>query len=192
MSTGENRREAFRVEDLIGLEVRALAADELEEVHASFEANRLKHGLRNHIGHHRDSQRALLKKIGARNRDIATYLSHLEDQLSRLADQISLSSSGYDREDEAPSPVSLSATGLGFDTGITLNQGEFVELVMRLMPGSQVVYVIAEVVRISENADGLYRASVRFERLHMEDEDVLTRHIVKVQQRELQSRRQAS
>lgn len=195
MSAGTNRREGFRMDDVLRLRVVIPDPQDEHGILADFDAYRLTTCLQSHLRNQSEFRAPILQGIRKRDADVADYLQHLELQIVQLAAQLS-SDSGPGFDDTHPElAVNLSSTGLRFPSAMDIEQGQTLELDIMLRSGTHLV-ALAEVLRVDDaGADstdtGLARiVSTRFTRIHADDAEVITRHLARLQQLELQARRE--
>lgn len=189
MTTNRNQRKAFRVDDSIGLVERSPDKEALDAITSDFNLHRLKYSLNTPIGHYQEAQLPALAQIAKRYPEIARYLSHLEEQLGRMAQQVG-DKSLHAKLQAGMRRVNISAVGMRYPTQLTLEADQCVELIMQLLPRGEIVVSIARVVRTEREIDTDKNiVSVLFERLHDDDRELLIRHAVRVQRAELQNRR---
>ncbi|MEE9320403.1 MAG: PilZ domain-containing protein [Granulosicoccus sp.] len=189
MSSSDNRRSAFRVNDQVSLAVRPLELNELPIIEAGFDAYRLHYCITSHLDHQRKQQLPLMRRVESNDPDIAKYLMHLENQIQRLADQVTREDSDNGGDNAILVEVDLSASGMRFRSSRNFQPEQHLELVLRLMPAVTTVLTVARVVRSRPiEVGGGYMVSVEFEILHEEDREALIQHVIGVQNTELQKR----
>lgn len=188
MSDSDNRREFFRVNDYVKMRINTPDEASLQETFENFDEFRLRYCLKTHIHYQREMRYPTLKLIRNRQPEVASYIEHLEAQIEMLAAHM-IKDTDFTASDPMI-PVNLSAEGVRFDSSLHFQPGQMLEIGMMLFPGETVILVIAEVVRTSSCSSAQSTTvSLAFRTIHEEDREALIRHIVKVQQSELQKRR---
>ncbi|MFK7890276.1 MAG: PilZ domain-containing protein [Granulosicoccus sp.] len=192
MDTPLNRRKSFRVNDALKLELRRLDAETLDEIVANFDIHRNKYCMKSHAKSQMDLNQPRLLQIRKRQPEIAQYLEYLELKVIELSEELekigrakrSGESVGIESEGD------ISAVGIRFRTTVDLAAGQHVELGIVLSTSEIHVMLVGEVVRVDpdDNINGSW-ISVRYKNIHNEDKEAIVRHLVKLQQLQLQTSR---
>lgn len=203
MSETANRREGFRMDDVLKLRVSIPDIADADGILTDFEDYRLRTCLQSHLRNQTENRLPKLQGIRKRDPEIASYLEHLETQIIQLAAQISRDSGQSFNETHPETRVNLSANGLRFPTTETFEAGQQLELDIMLSSGAHMV-VLAEVLRVEAlptREEGgtsavagqrLNQVSTCFSKIHADDIEVIIRHLARLQQRLLQARREES
>lgn len=192
MSDSENRRESFRIDDEMKLHVNPLDPTRLDAILEDFEAFRLQFCLKSHFLVQKEIRLPNLLLIRKRDPDIAQYLEHLENQMLLLAERMNGGAENSVAATQAPAIVNLSSNGLRFHTAEPLALGQVVELGMLLSTSGTQIIMLATVVRLedgTEEHEGLVKVSLNFSHINADDTEAIIRHMVKLQQIQLQERR---
>ncbi|MCU1724903.1 MULTISPECIES: PilZ domain-containing protein [unclassified Pseudomonas] len=180
----EDRREYYRIEDRIALEITPLSAAEalgtdllqddsplfnlLSELHLSeFESQHL------------------LRQLSEKDRTLAAFLKAQNKRIDLLSAVVAQTLIG---EIGAPQPVILSEGGVEFTHASAFTPGSRVALKMVLMPRASGLLLRAKVTHCDKKADGHYEIGTEFVDISDAQRQLLARYIL---QRQAQQRRQA-
>ncbi|WP_110972662.1 PilZ domain-containing protein [Pseudomonas huaxiensis] len=180
----EDRREYYRIEDRIALEITPLSAAEalgtdllqddsplfnlLSELHLSeFESQHL------------------LRQLSEKDRTLAAFLKAQNKRIDLLSAVVAQTLIG---EIGAPQPVILSEGGIEFTHANAFTPGSRVALKMVLMPRASGLLLRAKVTHCDKKADGPYEIGTEFVDISDAQRQLLARYIL---QRQAQQRRQA-
>lgn len=195
MSSSENRRQSFRLDDMMKLHVKVPDKSALDHILADFDGFRMRYCLKSHLRNQTEVRQPKLLLIRKRDPEIAQYLEHLEAQIAQLADRLSDDSDMEFDHQKLETSVNLSATGLRFSTELQVSVDQQVELGMLLSTSGTQLVAIAEIVRVeplkSRKKDDppRFQVSSRFTHIHADDTEAIIRHMAKLQQLQLQARR---
>jgi hypothetical protein len=196
MSTSDNKRGSFRLDDMMKLHVKMLEPAALAAILSDFDAYRMRYCLKSHLRNQTEIRQPKLQLIRKRDAEVAQYLEHLEAQIAQLAARLSDDSDMEFDARKLESPVNISATGLRFIADIEASVGQQLELGMLLSTSGTQLVVIGEVVRVealkrhSKSEDTpQWQVSTQFVRIHPDDTEAIIRHMAKLQQLQLQARR---
>ncbi len=177
--TSQNQRSYYRVNDKVALRARKIEPGSVS-VSDLFERRIRETGLTNQFIHERAKKRPTLLSVERRYPDVAAYIEYLEDKIQTLA--------GYVSSDESPLPmtpdhdVSLSASGLSFNSASGFEVGDQIEIMMRLFPSRMVVYLIGVVTRREPVAGNrLWEVGVKYTHIHEDDREQLFHQVNHVQ-----------
>lgn len=184
----KNKRESFRVDDHIHLSAILRSDEEIAEIERNFKAYRMQACLNTHFSHQKETKVPTLKVIAGKDPELGTYLEFLESQIQQLAQLVSSTETSQKQVRRETVLVNLSADGMMFGWNEPIELGQHLELVLWLLPNELTVLALAEVIRIEEE-EGETKVSVRFDTIHDEDREAIVRHVVRVQQKQLQTRR---
>lgn len=177
----ENRREYYRIEDSIALEI--LPPDELHG--PSTDAS---NGLFQLLGelHQLDFEaQHLLRQIAEGNRTLANYLKVQNRRIDLLGQALA---HGLFSTLGEPRPVVLSEGGISFEHDQPLAENSQHRLKLVLMPQALGLLLEARVASCQPLAAGRYAIALSFEALSDSQRQLLARHIL---QRQAAERRQA-
>jgi hypothetical protein len=124
--------------------------------------------------------------------DIAIYLENLEQQISVIAQRMDEVSNSSLEGHEFSGQINISATGVRFSTTQLLELNQTLEIGIMLGLSKTQVVVLGKVNRIEEQSDSKRTVSVQYTHIHPEDEETVIHHLARLQQLELQSRRDAN
>ncbi|HEF4758118.1 TPA: PilZ domain-containing protein [Pseudomonas putida] len=175
----EDRREYYRIEDTIALEIRPLSASEAAGQEVLQDASPLFNALSElHLSEF-ESQH-LLRQITERDRTLSAFLKSQNKRIDLLSQVIALTVLGQIGE---PQPVIISEGGIEFQhpTPIAPNARLSVKLV--LMPQALGLLLRARVTHCDRKDDG-YDVGTEFEHLTDAQRQLLARHILQKQAQE--------
>lgn len=181
--TPQDRREYFRIEDHIGLELRRVDSDDgadpfidspLEELKAEF--RRLDQDVKTH-----------LTTLAERDRQLAGLIKSLNSKLDTLERIITFEQNPLQPEDWQD--VSLSEGSLCFVTPTPVwHPGDRLALRMTLPPELYQPRAMAEVFETDTNDQGQTRVCTVFTRISDSDRQQIARHVMRWQVRQRQNR----
>lgn len=196
MAENENRREGFRMDDLLKLHVNTVDPEDPDGVYANFDAYRMRVCLRSHLRNQTEDRLPKLLSIRKRDSEVADYLEHLEAQITQLAARMSTSSDLEFDDTQQETAVNMSATGLRFSSDmVDLAPGQLLELGMLLSTSGTEIVALAEVLRVEPAAEvsgddsPKVLVSTHFATIHPDDREAIIRHMAKLQMLQLQARR---
>ncbi|MGQ7848492.1 PilZ domain-containing protein [Granulosicoccus sp. 3-233] len=197
MAGDENRREGFRMDDLLKLQVKTVDKEDPEGIVADFDSYRIRTCLQSHLRNQKENRLSTLQSIRKRDSEIADYLEHLESQIAQLAARLSDDDDMELGDMQQETQVNMSASGLRFTTDLPdLVQGQLLELGMLLSTSGTEVVAVAEILRVEpaheespEEAGAALQISTRFTQIHPDDVEAIIRHMTKLQLVQLQARR---
>lgn len=190
----EDRRQFFRVDDTVRLDIRPLDRAELADRLADLE-----HGVPGNFSVMSSLESvtaqmaANLRRIEARDPDMATYLRALDQKLEILGRAfLAKESELLSRQAQ---PVNLSAGGVSLHVQEPIAVGQAVEIRMLLFPSFAGLLSYGEVVGcdpLPAGEGGTYTHQLRVEFTHMREQDreALIRHVLRRQGWELRARRE--
>ena len=192
MDSNVNRREYYRIDDRIALQMKPLehGARFIEE--DVFEQRRRELGLANHFAANQEKHRAEKKRIEQKHPEIAAYLSYLEEEIQVLATRIA--SSDACLPSVPTHDVNICAEGIRLELPGALPEGQSYAMCMLLFPSNTAVFTVGEVVRSIEITEGdelqigHHTVAIRFTQLDDEDKEALVKHVHQKQLLQLQER----
>ena len=175
----EDRREYYRIEDSIALEIRPLSALEAAGQEVLQDASPLFNVLSElHLSEF-ESQH-LLRQINERDRAIAAFLKSQNKRIDLLSQVIALTALGQIGE---PQPVIISEGGIDFQNPIPIATGAHLSVKMVLMPQAHGLLLRARVTHCDRKGDG-YDIGTEFEHLTDAQRQLLARYILQKQAQE--------
>ncbi|WP_137807656.1 PilZ domain-containing protein [Pseudomonas sp. G(2018)] len=179
----EDRREYYRIEDTIALEIRPLSALEAAGQEVLQDASPLFNVLSElHLSEF-ESQH-LLRQISERDRTLSAFLKSQNKRIDLLSQVIALTVLGQIGE---PQPVIISEGGIEFQHPTPIAAGARLSVKLVLMPQALGLLLRARVTHCDRKGDG-YDVGTEFEHLTDAQRQLLARHIL---QKQAQDRRQA-
>ena len=180
----EDRREYYRIEDRIALEISPLSAADALGTDLLQDDSHL-FNLLSELHLSEFESQHLLRQLSEKDRTLAAFLKAQNkriDLLSAVIAQILIGEIG------APQPVILSEGGVEFDNPEAYEPGARVAVKMVLMPRASGLLLRAKVIHCKKKADGQYEIGTEFVDMSDAQRQLLARHIL---QRQQQQRRQA-
>ncbi|TFH78836.1 MULTISPECIES: PilZ domain-containing protein [Pseudomonas] len=175
----EDRREYYRIEDSIALEIRPLSAAEAAGQEVLQDASPLFNVLSElHLSEF-ESQH-LLRQINERDRAIAAFLKSQNKRIDLLSQVIALTALGQIGE---PQPVIISEGGVDFQYPTPIAAGSRLSVKMVLMPQAHGLLLRARVTHCDRKGDG-YDIGTEFEYLTDAQRQLLARYILQKQAQE--------
>jgi hypothetical protein len=178
----EERREYYRIDDRIALEIHVLTDSEANETGLLQDASPL-FNLLSELHLSEFESQHLLRQVSEADRTLANFLKAQNkriDLLSQVVAQTLLNRIGE------PQPVILSEGGITFTQAEALQPGTPLSIKMALMPQALGLLLRAQVVHCSDqaNADGLFEIGTEFVALADAQRQLLARYILQRQQQE--------
>ncbi|MDL5599290.1 PilZ domain-containing protein [Bacillus subtilis] len=175
----EDRREYYRIEDSIALEIRPLSAAEAAGQEVLQDASPLFNVLSElHLSEF-ESQH-LLRQINERDRAIAAFLKSQNKRIDLLSQVIALTALGQIGE---PQPVIISEGGVDFQNPTPIAAGSRLSVKMVLMPQAHGLLLRARVTHCDRKGEG-YDIGTEFEHLTDAQRQLLARYILQKQAQE--------
>ncbi|MDF9777913.1 PilZ domain-containing protein [Pseudomonas baetica] len=179
----EDRREYYRIEDTIALEIRPLTATEATGQEVLQDASPL-FNLLSELHLSEFESQHLLRQISERDRNITAFLKSQNKRIDLLSQVIAITALGQIGE---PRPVNISEGGIGFHHPSPMATGARLSVKLVLMPQALGLLLRARVTHCDRKGDG-YDVGTTFEHLTDAQRQLLARHIL---QKQAQERRQA-
>ncbi|OLS62992.1 PilZ domain-containing protein [Pseudomonas putida] len=180
----EDRREYYRIEDRIALEISPLSAadalgtDLLQDDSPLF-------NLLSELHLSEFESQHLLRQLSEKDRTLAAFLKAQNKRIDLLSAVLAQTLIG---EVGAPQPVKLSEGGVEFNSAAAFDPGSRVALKMVLMPRASGLLLRGKVTHCDKQADGSYEIGTEFTDMSDAQRQLLARYIL---QRQQQQRRQA-
>ena len=178
-----DRREYYRIEDMIALEITPLAAAEAASGEVLQDASPL-FNLLSELHLSEFESQHLLRQISERDRTLSSYLKTLNKRVELLSQIVAQTVLGKIGELQ---PVQLSEGGIEFEHPQPCATGSHLSIKLVLMPQPLGLLLRARVVDCQAKAGG-YRINTEFESLTDTQRQLLARYIL---QKQAQARRLA-
>ena len=178
-----DRREYYRIEDLIALEITPLRASEAATSEVLQDASPL-FNLLSELHRSEFESQHLLRQISERDRTVSSYLKTLNKRVDLLSQIVAQTVLGQIGELQ---PVTLSEGGIEFHHPHPYPTDSHLAVKLVLMPQALGLLLRARVVRCLAQ-DGGYSIDTEFESLNDTQRQLLARHIL---QKQAQARRLA-
>ena len=175
----EDRREYYRIEDTIALEIRPLSATEATGQEVLQDASPL-FNLLSELHLSEFESQHLLRQINERDRNIAAFLKAQNKRIDLLSQVIALTVLGQIGE---PQPVIISEGGIDFQHPTPIAAGSRLSVKLVLMPQALGLLLRARVTHCDRKGDG-YDVGTEFEHLTDAQRQLLARHILQKQAQE--------
>ncbi len=188
----EERRRFFRIDDLVHLSYRVVAAEGLPET-----LEQLEHSVADsfsvvpNLNALSQQMAPCLHKIEQSDPDVANYLRSIDQKIEMLGRAIS--AKDYGITDQPARPVNLSAGGLAVRAAEAVAEGATLEIKMLLLPSFTGILTYGSVVACEPmDDDDEYGYCLRVDFSHMRDvdRDALIRHLLRRQADLLRKRRE--
>ena len=172
----EDRREYYRIEDTIALEIRPLSASEATGQEVLQDASPL-FNLLSELHLSEFESQHLLRQISERDRNLAAFLKSQNKRIDLLSQVIAITVLGQIGE---PQPVIISEGGIDFQHPSPLAAGARLSVKLVLMPQALGLLLRARVTHCDRKGDG-YDVGTEFEHLTDAQRQLLARHILQKQ-----------
>src|SRR5690349_858936 len=175
----EDRREYYRIEDMIALEIRPLSALEAAGQEVLQDASPL-FNLLSELHLSEFESQHLLRQISERDRNLAAFLKSQNKRIDLLSQVIAITVLGQIGE---PQPVIISEGGIDFQHPTPIATGAHLSVKLVLMPQALGLLLRARVTHCDPKGDG-YDVGTEFEHLTDAQRQLLARHILQKQAQE--------
>ncbi|MCR8930345.1 MULTISPECIES: PilZ domain-containing protein [unclassified Pseudomonas] len=175
----EDRREYYRIEDMIALEIRPLSAPEAAGQEVLQDASPL-FNLLSELHLSEFESQHLLRQISERDRAIAAFLKSQNKRIDLLSQVVALTVLGHIGE---PQPVIISEGGIEFQYPTPVATGAHLSVKLVLMPQALGLLLRARVTHCDPKGDG-YDVGTEFEHLTDAQRQLLARYILQKQAQE--------
>ena len=175
----EDRREYYRIEDTIALEIRPLSATEATGQEVLQDASPL-FNLLSELRLSEFESQHLLRQISERDRNLAAFLKSQNKRIDLLSQVIAITVLGQIGE---PQPVIISEGGIDFQHPSPIAAGARLSVKLVLMPQALGLLLRARVTHCDRKGDG-YDVGTEFEHLTDAQRQLLARHILQKQAQE--------
>ena len=175
----EDRREYYRIEDSIALEIRPLSALEAAGQEVLQDASPL-FNLLSELHLSEFESQHLLRQISERDRNTAAFLKAQNRRIDLLSQVIALTVLGQIGE---PQPVIISEGGVDFQSPTPFNTGAHLSVKLVLMPQALGLLLRARVTHCDRKGEG-YDVGTEFEHPTDAQRQLLARYILQKQAQE--------
>ncbi|POF42205.1 pilus assembly protein PilZ [Pseudomonas laurylsulfativorans] len=175
----EDRREYYRIEDTIALEIRPLSATEATGQEVLQDASPL-FNLLSELHLSEFESQHLLRQISERDRNIAAFLKSQNKRIDLLSQVIAITVLGQIGE---PQPVIISEGGIDFQHPSPIAIGARLSVKLVLMPQALGLLLRARATHCDRKGEG-YDVGTEFEHLTDAQRQLLARHILQKQAQE--------
>ena len=179
----EDRREYYRIEDTIALEIRPLSAPEAAGQEVLQDASPL-FNLLSELHLSEFESQHLLRQISERDRAIAAFLKSQNKRIDLLSQVVALTVLGHIGE---PQPVIISEGGIDFQHPTPIAAGAHLSVKLVLMPQALGLLLRAKVTHCTPR-NGQFEIGTEFEAITDAQRQLLARYIL---QKQAQARRLA-
>ncbi len=188
----DERREYFRIDDEIALDYRLTDEDEIdalsERIHARFPD---RFTVASSFSATSRQMAQALHKVQSQSPELVRCLQSIDQKLNMLA-QLFVSEEMH--LDQQPTrEVNLSAGGLAFRSQHEIRTGSLLEMRMVLFPSLVGILTLSRVIHCARINDGNvqfpWQVAVNFEQLRESDRELLVRHVMAKQTRQLREER---
>jgi hypothetical protein len=180
----EERREYYRIEDSVALEIHPLPGSEQAGINAIPDTSPL-FDLLSELHVSEFESQHLLRQLDERDRVLNGFLKALSKRIDLLSRVIAHTALGEIGE---PQPVTLSEGGVDFQSLQGFAPGQLLALKMVLMPQASGLLLRARVTHCDPSSAGGFVIGTEFVELPDAQRQLLARHVL---QRQAQQRRQA-
>ncbi|MHB2139936.1 PilZ domain-containing protein [Pseudomonas monsensis] len=175
----EDRREYYRIEDTIALEIQPLSALEAAGQEVLQDASPL-FNLLSELHLSEFESQHLLRQISERDRAIAAFLKSQNKRIDLLSQVVALTVLGHIGE---PQPVIISEGGIDFQHPTALATGAHLSVKLVLMPQALGLLLRARVTHCDRKGEG-FDVGTEFEHLTDAQRQLLARYILQKQAQE--------
>ena len=174
-----DRREYYRIDDVIALEITPLSAPQAASTEVLQDASPL-FNLLSELHLSEFESQHLLRQISERDRAIAAFLKSQNKRIDLLSQVIALTVLGHIGE---PQPVIISEGGIDFQYPTPIATGAHLSVKLVLMPQALGLLLRARVTHCDPKGDG-YDVGTEFERPTDAQRQLLARYILQKQAQE--------
>jgi len=188
ISTDE-RREFFRIEDDIYLELETISAEEYssaEEILANLHNDSF--SLSADFATLNNNLHPVLNNIKQLHPDIAQYLELLNNKIDSLGELLLYKSSEYDESKRINANVS--ASGIMFESLATHKVGDLIRLEIVLFPEKIGVLIFGKIIKTADSSNQKKNISIEFEHIRSEDRELMIKHNLNKQMTDLREKNQ--
>lgn len=183
----DERRDFFRIEDEVYLELETISADEyqtapdiLDNLHNDSFSLSADFATLNNSFH------PVLNNIKQLHPEIAQYLELLNKKIDSLGELLLHKSSAYDENKRIK--ANISASGIMFETDSMYTVGDLIRLEIVLFPEKIGVLIFGKVIKTGESANQKQNLSIEFEHIRTEDQELMIKHNLNKQMLDLREK----
>jgi PilZ domain len=187
--SNDERRDFFRIEDEVYLELETISAEEYssaEEVLANLHNDSF--SLSADFATLNNNLHPVLNNIKQIHPDIAQYLELLNNKIDSLGEFLLHKSSAYDENKRIKANVS--ASGIMFESESIFKQGDLIRLELVLFPEKIGVLIFGKTVKITKSTNEKQNISIEFEHIRTEDRELMIKHNLNKQMTDLREKNQ--
>ena len=188
----DDRREYFRVDDAVRLSITPVPEDQLSSVYQRLEQN-IANGftVMSSLAAISAEMAVSMRRIENSDPDVAAYLKALDRKIEVLGRAFIAQESELIAGSACP--VNLSAGGMGMLTNECYHPGQVLEIKMLLFPSFTGILMYGSVVdciplEAEQDPDYRYKLRVAFTHMREQDRDLLIRHVLRRQSKELRKK----
>jgi hypothetical protein len=191
MVRAENRRQYFRIEDMVELNYRII--DEQDVVESSQNAHNILNEctLSSVLDSISQETARLLHRMEKSHPDIAPFLKLLDSKIDLIAQSVMLQINPEDKKNTRA--INLSASGLAFHSEVAVEPGVFLELRLMLLSFRVLMVTCGKVIQCTRGSgsDGgsPYLVTADFVEMREQDRDLLIQHLVKRQIQQIKAKK---
>ena len=183
----DERRDFFRIEDEVYLELEIISADEYQTVpdiptnlHTTYFSLSAEFATLNNTFH------PVINNIKQVHPEIAQYLELLNKKIDSLGELLLHKSSAYDENKRIK--ANISASGIMFETESMYTVGDLIRLEIVLFPEKIGVLIFGKVIKTGESANQKQNLSIEFEHIRTEDQELMIKHNLNKQMLDLREK----
>lgn len=191
--SGRDRRQFFRIDDTVRMQIEPVDADQLAagiaNLERGFDGN---FTVMSSLAALTAQMAASMRRIESRDPDVASYLKALDQKMEILGRAfLAQESELLTSEDQT---VNLSAGGVSLRSDSAMDVGQALEIRMLLYPSFTGLLSFGEVVSCvdmaqADNEGYAYQLRVAFVHMREQDREILIRHVLRRQSESLRARR---
>lgn len=191
MVKAENRRQYFRIEDMVELNYKII--DEPEVTESSQNAHNILNEctLTSVLDSISQETTRLLPRIEKSHPDIAPFLKLLDSKIDLVAQSVMLQINPEDKKKIRA--INLSASGLAFHCNQAIDPGTLLELRLMLLSFRVLMVICGKVIQctqdIGSGGESSYLITVDFVKMREQDRDLLIQHLVKRQIQQIKAKK---
>jgi len=185
----DERRDFFRIEDEVYLEIETISADEYnsaEEVLANLHNDSF--SLSADFATLNNNLHPVLNNIKQIHPDIAQYLELLNNKIDSLGELLLHKSSAYDENKRITANVS--ASGIMFESEATFKVDDLIRLELVLFPEKIGVLIFGKIIKVAKSENQKQNISIEFEHIRTEDQELMIKHNLNKQMTDLREKNQ--
>jgi len=183
----DERRDFFRIEDEVYLELEIISADEYQTVPDILDnLHNDSFSLSADFATLKNSFHPVFNNIKQVHPEIAQYLELLNKKIDSLGELLLHKSSAYDENKRIK--ANISASGIMFETESMYTVGDLIRLEIVLFPEKIGVLIFGKVIKTGESANQKQNLSIEFEHIRTEDQELMIKHNLNKQMLDLREK----